>query len=163
MTRSTLLLWLLLTALPALADGSHIVLHAISGSTTVTVFTAADSLTPGPAEFSILVQDAATNATLADASVAAHLAGPDLAQSLALAPAAGLLIARVVLPRPGAYRLSLSVTAHGAPQADFAANLDVQPETDRRTTVLISVLVPLAIIVLFLWNRQLKARRRRPI
>ncbi len=155
------LCWLLLV-LPstALADGGHIALHATSGSVTITVFTSPEPLVTGPADFSVLVQDAASDEPLAGARVQGTLTTQQRRVPIGFARSGGLMAAAVRLPEAGSYRLDLSVESPGTPTAVFSTTLMVEASHERRTTVIVALVFPLVVIGLFLVNQQLKAHRR---
>ena len=61
----------------ALADGGHLRFSQAAGPFQVTLFTTPEPLTPGPADFSVMVQDGTTNQVLQDADIEITLTGPD--------------------------------------------------------------------------------------
>jgi hypothetical protein len=159
------------TALVAYADGAHIALHATSGDYTITVFTAPDPLVAGPVDISVLVQDRATDTVLGDARVTATLSGVGEPLHLDLTHVAAsnklLLAANPVLDAAGSYNLQFQVERPEAPAASFSVTLPVSANHRRRTTLLFSLALPLAAILLFLVNQQVKRkaslRRRLPL
>ena len=146
----------------ALADGGRIVLHATSGSVTITVFTAPEPLVAGAADFSVLVQDATSNEVLGTPHVRGTLTTVQARIPLAFVPSGMLMAATTHFPAPGIYRLDLSVNSAGGPPAVFTTTLVVEASHERRTTVILALLFPLAVIALFLVNQQLKRNRRVP-
>ena len=157
--RRFLLSCLLLLSWTALSDGGHIALHATSGSVTITLFTSPEPLVPGRADLSVLVQNAASNELVAGARVQGTLIADRARTALAFAPSGMLMAASIHLPRPGTYRLNLTVGPDGAPPAAFTTTLVVEAGHGRRTTVILAVLFPLAVIALFLVNQRLKSHR----
>ncbi len=157
---------LLLSALGhARADGAHIALHTTRGACTVTLFTAPEPLVSGPADLSLLVQDAATGEVLSDATATGTLAHDgaeplSFALTHALAGNKLLLAAAPVFAQPGNYTLTLRVERNGAAPATVTTVLAVAPDHRRRTTLLFALVLPLAAILLFLVNQYSKDKRR---
>ena len=152
----------------ARADGGHIALHATSGPYTVTLFTMPEPLVAGPVDLSLLVQDASTGAVLGDASAEGTLAltGGAAAQTTITlghqaATNALLLAGTASLARPGSYALTLRVTRPGSAPEVFSTVLPVGANHRRRTTLVLALVVPLAIILLFLVNQESKQKGRR--
>ena len=161
-----LLILALLTRTPARADGPHIAFHGTANGYAVTLFSAPDPLVAGPAELTLLVQDldsgtmvpgpqARGQLTLAGGAPVAFTLAPDGTAS------SQLLLATVLLPRPGAYALHLQIAATGKPTAEFAGVLPVAENNGRRNTVLWSVFVPSVCVALFLANQSGKAQLAR--
>jgi hypothetical protein len=152
----------------ARADGGHIALHATSGPYTVTLFTLPEPLVAGPADLSLLVQDAATGAVLGDASAEGSLAltgGAATQTTFTLGHQAAtnplLLAGTVSFAQPGSYALTLRVTRGRAAPEIFATVLPVGANHRRRTTLIFALLLPLAMIALFLVNQASKQKARR--
>jgi hypothetical protein len=107
-----------LCAASALADGGRVRLHQDAGPFRVTVFTAPEPLTAGPADISVLVQDRASGETLLDARVAIALRAPGASQPRIIAAARGsnrlFQSAAVELAAPGAWDLTVTVGRSGA-------------------------------------------------
>lgn len=150
----------------ARADGAHIALHATQSGYTVTLFTAPDPLVAGPVDFSLLVQDATTNAILTDTSAAGvlRLAGQP-AVSFALSHASAqdklLLAGNFALPQPGDYSLDLQVSQPGRAPVTFAiGSLPVAKNHGRLASVLWAICIPVILILLFLANQTAKQRLR---
>jgi hypothetical protein len=148
------------TPATARADGGHIALHATSGAYTVTLFTAPDPLVTGPADISLLVQDAASEAVASDAIAAATLTGPAGPIHLTLTHAAAsnklLLAGSPVLISSGAYHLQFAVARPGAQPASFTVDLPVAANHTRRTTLVFAMALPLLVVFLFLVNQHAK-------
>ena len=165
---------LLSLACTARADGPHIAFHGASGNLTVTLFSAPDPLVAGPADLALLVQNTSDSAITPGASAHGELTLPGHAPvAFTLAPGGGgtgnsqLLGVTVPLPAAGDYKLTLDVQAASV-SAHFSGDLPVELNNGRRNTVLWTVLVPLALILLFLVNQYAKSyagqlRRRLPV
>ena len=149
----------------ARADGPHIALHATQGAYTVTLFSAPDPLVAGPADLTLLVQNAG-DGSLADPRTAeGEAALPGHAPvRFQMRPGGAanrrLLGATVQLPQAGAYTLTLQVAGSGAPVV-FQGTLPVEANHGQRNTVLWAVFLPAVLILLFLGNQQAKLRMRR--
>jgi hypothetical protein len=160
-------LLLLACSAPAWADGAHIALRATSGPYSITLFTAPDPLVSGPVDLSLLVEDASSGDPLADATATGTLTlparpGPSFNLTHAAASNKLLLAAEPVLTAPGIYTLVLHIARPGSPTASFSTVLPVAEDHRRRTTLLFALVLPLAVIALFLVNQQAKLHRRRP-
>jgi hypothetical protein len=157
-----LLLLVLLLSARARADGGHIAFHGTSGPTTVTVFSAPEPLVPGPADFSVLLQNAEAGDPVAGAVLHGTLTHGALSEPVTFAPSGSLLAASLKLPEAGHYLLRLEVARPDAPGASFTISLNVQPPGSRFLTLVVALAAPLAIVVLFLINQWLKELRRVP-
>ena len=158
---------LLVCACPAYADGAHIALRAVAGPYSVTLFTAPEPLVSGPADLSLLVEDAATGAMLSEATAdgVLHCAGAEPARMTLSHEAAAnklLLAAGPTMMRPGSCTLVLRIGQPGSPTVSVTAVLQVGEDHRRRTTLLFALVLPAGVIVLFLVNQQVKLRRRPP-
>ncbi len=129
----------------------------------MTLFSAPDPLIAGPAELTLLVQDAASGAMVPAVQAHGQLALTGTAPvAFTLAPggtgSTGLLLATVSLTRPGSYALHLEVTAAGRTAAEFSGVLQVAENNGQRNTVLWAVFVPGVCAALFLANQYGKAQ-----
>ncbi len=150
----------------ARADGPHIAFHATQGAYTVTLFSAPDPLTAGPAELTLLVQRAADGTLLPTARATGQLAlasQPVLRFSLTPGGAGErqLPIATVRLTQAGTYALDLRVTAPDEALAEFHGTLPVIANHGQRNTVLWAVFLPGVLVAFFLANQYGKAQLRR--
>jgi hypothetical protein len=149
---------------PAYADGAHIALRAVSGPYSVTLFTAPEPLVSGPADLSVLVEDAATGAVLSEATAEGVLscagAGP-VRMKLSHEAAANklLLAANPTIAQTGSCTLVLHIGQPGSPTVSVSAVLRVGEDHRRRTVLLFALVLPVLVIVLFLVNQQVKFRR----
>ena len=153
-------------AFGARADGPHIAFHASQGAYTVTLFSAPDPLVAGPADLTLLVQNAADGSLAASPSVEGQAALPGHAPvTFRLLPGGAgnrrLLGATVHLADPGTYTFTLAVATPGAAPVTFRGTLPVERNEGRRNTVLWAVFLPMVLIALFLVNQQAKLRLRR--
>ena len=145
----------------ALADGGHLRFSQAAGPFQVTLFTTPEPLTPGPADFSVMVQDGTTNQVLQDADIEITLTGPD-GRVVAAHARAGLATnrllqaANVVLPVVGAWHVSVVVKQGGrAGSCDGA--LAVGAGSRRSYLVWIFSLLPVFATMLFVLNQKQKA------
>ncbi len=156
----------LLTATPVLADGPHIAFHGTAKGYAVTLFSAPDPLVAGPAELTLLVQDADSGTMVPAVQAQGQLmlaGGAPVAFTLAPGSAGGpqLLLATVKLPQAGAYALQLQVAAAGKSATEFTGVLPVAENNGQRNTVLWAVFVPGVCVALFLANQYGKAQLAR--
>ena len=107
-----------LCASAATADDGRVRLHRDAGPFTVTVFTAPEPLTAGPADVSVLVQDRVSGEALFDARVEIELHPPGAVRGriTAAVPGANRLFqaAVVELATPGDWGLGVAVSRAGA-------------------------------------------------
>ena len=148
---------------PAWGDGPHVAFHGTEGAYTVTLFSAPDPLVAGPAEFSLLVQNASDGALAAAGGAKGRLAlSGSPAIAFAFAPGGGgnaqMAGATVQLPQSGSYALQLDLSEPPGVVVHFAGVLPVEPNHGKRNTVLWAVFVPPMIVFLFLANQYGKQR-----
>jgi hypothetical protein len=151
---------LLAIAPGAKADGGRLRLKETAGPFTVAVFTAPDPLTAGPAEVSVLVQDALTSDVVLDADVEIRLRALEGIETVhyAAAPGPNRLFrqAAVKLPFPGRWHLEVSVRRN-AQAAIVSTLLTVAPPASPWRTAWPLLAAPVVLVALFLAG----ARRRR--
>ena len=146
----------------AFADGGHLRFSQAAGPFQVTLFTTPEPLTPGPADFSVMVQDGTTNQVLQDADIEITLTGPD-GRVVAAHARAGLATnrllqaANVVLPVVGAWHVSVAGEA-GRPRW-LVRWRSCSSALDRAgvTLVWIFSLLPVFATMLFVLNQKQKA------
>ncbi len=109
---------LLFFAAEAAADGGRLRMRQAAGPFTVSVFTSPEPLTAGPADVSVLVQDAAGAEVLLDAEVDLVLQAP------------GAEAVRTVPTRPGANRLFRSAAVRLLPPGDWLLGVVVRRGAD---------------------------------
>lgn len=154
---------------PAGADGGLARVHAAAGPFAVTLFSAPTPLRVGPADLSVLVQDAASDATVLDATVRLSLTPPEgsaarpleLAASAAQATNKLLYAANAVLDRPGAWRVRIDVE-RGSAAGSVATTLPVEPAAPPLATLWPYLAIPPVAIALYALNQWLKRRTRLP-
>jgi hypothetical protein len=153
---------LLLCAARALADGGRVRLRQDAGPFAITVFTAPDPLTVGPADVSVLVQNREDGAVLLDAGVEVRLTGPGAAtaRSYPAGPGANRLMkaAAVGFPTAGTWRLEVIV--HRASEASMVSGTcAVEPAASRLEAIWPFLAVPPLAVALFAL-REARFRRR---
>jgi hypothetical protein len=151
-------------AWPAYADGAHIAMRAVSGPYSVTLFTAPEPLVSGPADLSLLVEDAATGVVLGEATADGVLTCGDarpVRMTLSHEAAANklLLAANPTITRAGNCTLVLQIGQPGSATVSVSAVLRVAEDHRRRTTLLFALVLPGVVILLFLVNQRVKMRR----
>ncbi len=156
---------LLCAATTASGDGGHVRMQQASGNFIITLFTMPEPLTTGDADFSVMVQDRATQQVLLDAAVDLQLTAPSgEVQFVALGSAhAGnrmLQAATVNLGSKGKWAAMVRVS-RGSDQAESTIAFDVETDHSRRALVLAFVLLPLLVIALFIVHQSQRNRRGR--
>ena len=149
----------------ARADGPHIAFHGTQGAYTITLFSAPDPLVAGPADLTLLVQNAADGSLARVPAATGQLTLPGHAPvSFRLTPGGAanrqLPGATVRLPSAGTYALRLRLTSPTAATLLFSGTLPVEANHGRRNTVLWAVFLPVVLIALFLVNQYAKQLRR---
>lgn len=153
--------WLLLligVAATALADGGRVRMQQASSEFIVTLFTAPEPLTTGDADFSVLVQDRASQQVLLDASVELQLTGPSgEAQVITLTRGQAsnklLQAAAVHLSSTGNWTAKVKV-GRGPEQAECSTGFVVAENHSRRVIVLVFLILPLLAIALFVVHQK---------
>ena len=152
------------TARAARADGGLVRASSARSGLLVTLFTTPTPLRTGPADVSVLVQDAATRATLLDAQVtvrvsAQHEGALPLTARLDRASAANKLLqaATVVLPVPGPYRI-VAEARRGVARAVVAADVTVEPPIPPLLALWPYLALPPAVVGIFLVQQWLRNR-----
>ena len=148
----------------ALADGGTVLLHQDAGAFTITLFAAPQPLRAGAADFSVMVQDRSSGEVLLDPvidlTVASEEAGPShQTVRLAKGQASNRLLQASTLdfPSAGKWHLTLLVR-RGNDEARLSTDCTVAPDRSRSTLVWFYVLLPVAIILLFVLHQFLKFR-----
>jgi hypothetical protein len=151
-------------ATAAHADGGAMLLHQDAGAFTITLFAAPQPLHKGAADLSVMVQDRTNGEVLLDPvidlTVAPAAAGATL-QTVRLAKGEvsnRLLQASTVhFSSAGKWRVTLAVR-RGDDTAQLSTECTVEPDRSRATLVWFYVLLPVAIILLFVLHQALKLR-----
>ena len=154
---------LLLSAAHTLADGGRVRLRQDAGPFAITVFTAPDPLTAGPADVSVMVQSREEGAVLLDAEVEVRLTAPGSAEARRYRAGPGvnrlMKVTAVALPLAGRWRLEV-VVRRAADTATVSGTLSVEPPVSRLEGIWPFLAAPPFAIVLFAL-RQTRSRRRR--
>jgi hypothetical protein len=147
----------------SVADGGRVRLRQDAGRFAITIFTAPEPLTAGPADISVLVQDRMSGDVVLDAPVEIRLRPPDGARTLAYAAAPGrnrlLRQATVEFPSAGPWTIEAAVR-HGAEDATVSTTLTVEPPRSRARSVWPYLAAPPIAVALFAVTYARKRRRR---
>jgi hypothetical protein len=157
-------LLLAMGASAARADGGAMLLHQDAGAFTVTLFAAPQPLRTGDADFSVMVQDRSSGEILLDPVIDLTVA-PAVASAtqqivrLTKGQASNRLLqaSTVQFSRSGKWRLTLAVR-RGNDTGQLSTECSVEPDRSRATLVWFYVLLPVAIILLFVIHQALKLR-----
>ena len=144
-------------ATPARADGGAMLLHQDAGSFTITLFAAPQPLHTGAADFSVMVQDRSTGEVLLDPVIDLTVAGQTVRLAKGQASNRLLQASTVYFSTAGKWRLTLAVR-RGNDTAQLDTECTVEPDHSRVTLVWFCVLLPVAIILLFIIHQALKLR-----
>lgn len=163
MNRFLLLACVLLAAIhAALADGGRLQMRTDTGPFTVSLFTTPNNLTAGPADLSVLVQDAASSDVLMDAAITLTLTDPSgttlvVRPSHAQATNQLLQDAQVNLKARGRWRINVQVV-HGTQSATCATELEVGSRSSQWGTIWFFAMLPLALLAVFAGIQVRKAK-----
>ncbi|MGB8534837.1 MAG: hypothetical protein WCD57_00365 [Acidobacteriaceae bacterium] len=151
-------------ATAARADGGAMLLHQDAGAFTITLFAAPQPLRTGDADFSVMVQDRTSGEILLDPIIDLTVAPESPSASpetvrLAKGQASNRLLqaCTVHFSTAGRWHLALRIR-RGNDQAQLQTACTVEPNRSRATLVWIYVLLPVAIILLFIIHQALKIR-----
>jgi hypothetical protein len=148
----------------AFADGGHLRFSQPAGRFQVTLFTAPEPLTPGPADFSVMVQDGTSNQVLPDVAIELTLTGPE-GRIIAAHARAGLATNRllqaadVVVPSLGTWHVVVQVK-QGGRTGSCEADIVVGAGSRKRYLVWIFSLLPVFATMLFVLNQKQKGNVR---
>ena len=150
----------------AFADGGHLRFSQAAGPFQVTLFTAPEPLTAGPADFSVMVQDGTSNQILPDADIDLTLTAADgrVVEAHARAGLATnklLQAADVALPVVGAWHVVVQVK-QGGRTGSCDADIVVGAGSRKRYLVWIFSLLPVFATMLFVLNQKQKSNVRPP-
>lgn len=176
MTKRALILVVLLllaSRRSLLADGGRLRFSKTAGPFLVTLFTTPEPLTPGPADFSVMVQNAKTNDILSDAQIVLTLTSVDHPDQILRAAAThgnatNRLLQAAEFDLPGSSSKSSEWKLHiNVEQGREAASLDepIEVQAGSRKTMLVWIFGALPILALFLFvlhQRQRASIVRRP-
>lgn len=161
----------ILTAAVALADGGTVRLKERSGPFVITVFTSPTPLRAGPADVSVLLQEAASDRPILDATVVIALRPLDDHRPPIRVPATHrdatnklLYAALVDVPVAGVWGLHVTVR-HGDVSAEVTCPLDVAPPAAPLRSYWLYLALPPLVAALFALHQWLGARaaRRRAV
>jgi hypothetical protein len=164
-----LLCWLLLGPCCAIAsaDGGRVVLVERQSDYCISVFASPDPLRAGPIDISILLQDAATDAPVAEAQIDVMLSprderGPTIRAAATRAAATNKLLraALIDLPTAGTWDAEIAVTADRGP-ADVHFAIEASPSLPRWLTVWPWFTWPVGAVFIFGIHRHLVWRKQR--
>jgi hypothetical protein len=148
----------------ARADGGAMLLHQDAGAFTITLFAAPQPLHTGAADLSVMVQDRSSGEILLDPVIdltVAPVAASATQQTVRLAKGEAsnrlLQASTVHFSSAGKWRLTLAVR-RGNDTAQLSTECTVEPDRSRATLVWFYVLLPVAIILLFVIHQVLKLR-----
>jgi hypothetical protein len=151
-------------ATAALADGGTVLLHQDAGAFTITLFAVPQPLRTGAADLSVMVQDRSSGEVLLDPVIDLTFASEGASPSqqtvrLAKGLASNRLLqaSTVHFASAGKWRLTLLVR-RGNDEARLSTDCIVEPDRSRATLVWFYVLLPVAIILLFVLHQVLKLR-----
>jgi hypothetical protein len=161
-----LILVVTLIAAPSLlwADGGTLILHERSGALNISVFAAPSPLRAGPADFSLLIQNAETQDVLLDGEVELNLSKAG-AEDIRATPTPGkatnrlLYAATVSIPEAGEWKLALRCRVGGQETKLGGSIAILPPEPPLLTYWPYFLLVPVAVCLFFL-NQVLKRKRQ---
>jgi hypothetical protein len=161
-----LILLVTLIAAPFLlrADGGTLILRQRSGTLNVSVFASPSPLRAGPADFSLLIQNAETEDVLLDGEVELNLSKAGFADIIARATPGQatnrlLYAATVNIPEPGEWKVSALCRVRGQ-DVRLGGSIAILPPAPPLFTYWPYFLVPPVAIGLFLLNQALKKKRR---
>jgi hypothetical protein len=154
---------LLVVVPPMLADGGRMRLRQTAGPFVLTVFTAPEPLAVGPADVSVLVQDAATGNVVLDADVEIRVRPMDGVRTVRYTAATGrnrlLRQATVDLPFSGRWHLEVAVR-RGSQEAIISGLLPVSTATSRWRAAWPLLAAPPVLVALFLAGASRRRRAR---
>jgi hypothetical protein len=157
-------LMLAMGATAAHADGGAMLLHQDAGAFTITLFAAPQPLHTGAADISVMVQDRSSGQVLLDPVIDLTLAPPaanPAPQTVRLAKGQAsnrlLQASTVHFSSAGKWHLTLAVR-RGNDAAQLVTACTVEPDHSRATLVWFYVLLPVAVILLFIIHQVLKLR-----
>jgi hypothetical protein len=157
-------LTLAMGATAARADGGAMLLHQDAGAFTITLFAAPQPLHTGTADLSVMVQDRSSGEILLDPVIDLTVAPADANATqqtvrLAKGQASNRLLqaSTVHFSSAGKWRIALAVR-RGNDTAQLSTECTVETDRSRATLVWFYVLLPVAIILLFVLHQALKLR-----
>ena len=161
MTKRWLFLLVLLSSIPAFGDGGRLRFSRAAGPFLVTLFTTPEPLTPGPADFSVMVQDAKTGDILSDAHVSLQLTSAqgkvmNADTSHGIATNRLLQAAQFDIPSSGNWSMRLTLQ-QGTRSASLDADMPVQAGSRKALLVWTFAALPVLALLLFVLHQRQKA------
>ena len=158
---SVLTLFLLCLSCTAFADGGRLRFSNAAGPFLVTLFTTPEPLTPGPSDFSVMIQDAKTGDILSDAAVSLQLtsnqgATINAVASHGIATNRLLQAAQFDIPSSGNWHVHLDVT-QGTQTSSLVEDISVQPGSRKAALAWVFALLPVLAVLLFILHQRQKA------
>lgn len=151
------LLVLVCWARASYGDGGTILLHQDAGAFTITLFAQTQPLRVGTADLSVMVQDKTSGQVLFDPVVDLTSGSETIRLQRGQGGNRLLQAGTVHFSHPGQWRLTLAVR-RGNDVAQVSTECTVEPDHSRAFQVWAGVLLPAAIILLFLLHQALKQR-----
>jgi hypothetical protein len=142
------------------ADGGRLRFSKPAGPFIVTLFTTPEPLTPGTADFSVMVQDRVGGQVISNADVELRWVSPDgriLSASAKRGAAVNQLLeaAEVNLPTAGVWRVAIEIR-DGDRAATCDAEITVERGSRKTTLIWIFTLLPALAIALFVLHQRQK-------
>ena len=151
---------MVLWTMAAHGDGGALLLHQDAGAFTVTLFAAPRPILVGTADFSVLVQDRSTGDVLLDPAIDMTIAASTIRLSRGQVSNRLLQAANVHFRSSGKQHLTLTIQ-RGNQTAQLGTDITVEPDHSRAALVWFYVLLPVAVISLFVIHQGLKLRSER--
>lgn len=154
-----LVLLLGLLSEPLLADGGIVRASTVSGSWRLTLFSSPTPLRAGPVDLSVLIQDAATDQPVLDATVNLMLRHPDNEPILVKATPASatnrlLYAALLELPLAGTWTIDV-LAVKGDLESRLQAGLEAGPPLPRLLSLWTWLAIPGIVLIVFVLNQWL--------
>lgn len=155
-----LVLLCMIVSSAAFADGGRLRFSRPAGPFLVTLFTTPEPLTPGPTDFSVMIQDAKSGDILSDAHVILKLTSSQGAVISAVA-SHGIATNRLLqaaqfnVPSGGNWKLHLDVE-QGTDTSSVDADIPVQPGSRKTVLVGAFAILPVIAILLFILHQRQK-------
>jgi hypothetical protein len=147
-------------ATAANGDGGTMLLHQDAGAFSITLFASPQPLQVGMADFSVLVQDRGGGQVLLDPVIHLTVAGTTVRLTRGQMSNRLLQAATVHVRSPGKQRITLAVQ-RGSEVAQLSTDCTVEPDRSRSALVWFYVLLPVAIILLFVIHQAFKVHSPR--
>jgi hypothetical protein len=159
-----LLATLVVACATAVADGGTVQFRRTAGSLVITVFTAPEHLSTGPADFSVLLQSRDTLEPVLDAGVSLLFTRPDSTTKIqvqatrAQAQNKLLYAAPVNCAQPGKWELAIAVMRNGK-RSDATGSIELASSQELAGSYWSYIAFPPVMIVLFVLREGLVRRK----